>query len=426
MHLLYSILLLLAAVVTGPYWLVKSLRKKKYLAAVPERLGLRLPALAPSVGPIWIHAVSVGEVLAAKPLVTALVAAKPLLPIVISTVTTTGRELAQKEFPFAAAIVYFPFDWGLCIKRFLRRLQPRLIVIMETELWPNFMRHCSRASIPLLLANGRISDRSFRRYLRFRFFAKSMLVQLSAILAQTSEDRDRFVQLGAPSARVFMAGNLKFDFPPPSMAADGEWLQTLRFCMGLNPDTPVVVIGSTMRGEEPLFLEAFGQVLRNRPDARLIIAPRHPERFNEVADCIQKTGMTFLRRSMLPDQSHPEVQVLLLDTIGELRKVYSLASVAIIGGSFLPFGGHNILEPAALGKAILFGPHMTNFKEIADLFKKSEAARQTSLAALPGDLDELLQDSRLRDRLGERASFTYSQNQGATQATLQHLARYLE
>jgi 3-deoxy-D-manno-octulosonic-acid transferase len=426
MHLLYSILLILAAIVTGPYWLVKGLREKKYLAAVPERLGLRLPALASSVRPIWIHAVSVGEVLAAKPLVTALAAARPRLPIVISTVTTTGRELAQKEFACAAAIVYFPFDWGFCIARFLRRLQPRLVVLMETELWPNFLQRCSRASIPLLLANGRISDRSFRRYRLFRVWTRSMLIRISAVLAQTSEDKERFISLGAPPDRVFVAGNLKFDFPTPSAAANGEWLKLLRSCMDLNSDTPVVVIGSTMKGEEALFLEAFLQVLQTLPDARLILAPRHPERFNEVADLIQKTGMTFLRRSMLPDQNPKGVQVLLLDTIGELRQVYSLASVAIIGGSFLPFGGHNVLEPAALAKAILFGPDMTNFREIAGLFLKSHAARQTSLVALPRDLNELLQDSHLRDRLGEQALFTFRQNQGATQATLQHLARHLE
>jgi len=426
MHILYSILLFLAAIVTGPYWLVKGLREKKYFAAVPERLGLRIPELAASGRPIWIHAVSVGEVLAAKPLVMALAAARPQLPIVISTVTTTGRELAQKEFACAAAIVYFPFDWGFCIARFLRQLRPRMVILMETELWPNFMHRCCRASIPLLLANGRISDRSFRHYRLFRALARSMLIKLSAVLVQTSEDRDRFIFLGAPSDRVFVTGNLKFDYPPPSLAGDGEWLGLIRSRMGLNQDTPVVVIGSTMRGEETLFLEAFRQVLRTLPDARLILAPRHPERFNEVADLIQQSGMSYFRRSKLPDQNPKEVQVLLLDTIGELRRVYSLAWVAIVGGSFLPFGGHNILEPAALGKAILFGPDMSNFKEMAGLFLKSRAARQTSLAALSRDLNELFLDSHLRDRLGERAFFTFRQNQGATEATLKHLASHLE
>ncbi len=426
MRYLYSTFLTLAAVLGGPYWIFKVLRDRKYLVNFRQRLGLSSPPASPPAEALWIHAVSVGEVLAAKPLFVSLKERRTDLPIVVSTVTLTGQALAKKELSQATGVFYFPFDWAFSIRRILRVVRPRAVVLMETELWPNFLRICAEAEIPVFLANGRISDASLRRYRHIRWLSRYMLKRLKLIGAQTHEDKRRFEELGADESRVRVTGNLKFDFRAPNIADTGGFLEEVCTCLGIDRGNRAVVIGSSMKGEEELFLEAFKRVRSEISGVRLILAPRHPERFGEVAELIAGTGISFCRRTqMCSDKPAVKTEILLLDTIGELRAVYSLAAVAVIGGSFMPFGGHNLLEPAALGKAIVFGPEMSNFKEMARLFLREQAARQCSPQELPGALTDLLRNPRACDMLGHRAAATFRRNQGATEATLAFLLPYL-
>ncbi len=419
MYLIYSALLTIAAILTSPYWLAIGLKKKKYLQNVGQRFGWRLSPPAASARPLWLHAVSVGEVLAAKVIFLALRKARPALPIVVSTVTVTGQELALREMPDAAAVFYFPFDWGWCVRRFLKRLHPRCVVLLETELWPNFLRECRRREIPVLLANGRLSIRSLRRYSVVRSLIRRMIQNVTLLAVQTGEDSERFVALGAAEEKVRITGSLKFDFPALAVDSESAVIRCAQNALRLEADSLVIVVGSTMRGEEPPILDAFVRVHNHLPQVRLILAPRHPERFTEVGEMLAQSGITFRRRSELSRSPDAAVEAVLLDTIGELRRVYSLASVAVIGGSFLThFGGHNPLEPAALGKAIIFGPHMSNFEEIAGLFIREHAARRCTLQNLAETLLELLRDPDARRLLGDRAAATVRRNQGAIQNTV--------
>lgn len=424
MYTFYSLLLALGALATSPYWLFKAIRQKKYLENFRQRLGWDVPAWDPDSRPLWIHAVSVGEVLAAKPLLARLRTEHPRLPVVVSTVTLTGQALARRELAQAALHFFFPFDWDFCIEPFLNRLRPRAVLLMETELWPNFIRKCAERSVPILIANGRISDRSVSRYRLVRPILAQSLSQVSMIAVQSAEYERRFLSLGARTDQLRVTGNVKFDLPSAASSAGDDSLRKVRACLGLEAETTTIVIGSSMKGEEVLFLQAFQKVYRRLPQARLILAPRHPERFEEVARLIADTGLSFLRRSQTGSNNPPAV-IFLLDTIGELRSTYSLAALAVIGGSFLPFGGHNLLEPAALGKAILFGPHMHNFREAADLFLQQQAARQCTSESLADVMVELLADDQARRLMGERARSTFRQNQGATADTLSAIAPYI-
>lgn len=422
MYYLYSVLLALGVLVGSPYWVYKALKENKYIASFRQRFGWKLPEVVLPHKPVWIHAVSVGEVLAAKCLISALQKTQVQSPIILSTITITGQSLAKQEVPGAAAIFYFPFDWNFCVRRFLERFQPRVVILMEKEIWPNFVRACSRRQVPVFLANGRLSEKSFLRYSRIKRFMRDILRRFEGIGVQTHEDRRRFLELGAIDEQVKVTGNLKFDFPSPDIKSQSDLLAWIHEALALDSESPVIVVGSSMKGEEPLFLKTFCKVQHEVPEARLILAPRHPERFAEVAMLLRESGIPFRRRTQQNGgESLPGARILLLDTIGELRAVYSLATVAVIGGSFLPFGGHNLLEPAALGKAIVFGPEMTNFAEMSRLFLYEHAARQSSMDSLPGALTELLQNPKARNLLGHRALSTFRQNQGATQNTLDFL-----
>ncbi len=425
MYIIYSFLLTLAAFLGIPYWIYRAVKESKYVRNFRQRQGLRLPEIAVAGAPLWIHAVSVGEVLAAQPLLTALRAAKPDVPVVVSTVTLTGHALAEKELSQADAVFYFPFDWAFSVRRFLGRLRPRAVVLMETEMWPNFLRLCSQAGIPVFIANGRISDKSFRRYRWIKWLTRRMLGMIKVSGVQTGEDMRRFIELGAEEGRTRLTGNLKYDFSPAGADSAGDLLRGICACLGLSSDRHAIVIGSSMKGEEELFLDAFRSLRDSAAQPRLILAPRHPERFEEVAELIGRTGLPFQRRTEL-HRAASGTEVLLLDSIGELRAVYALASIAVIGGSFLPFGGHNPLEPAAFGKAIVFGPEMSNFREMAALFLREEAARQCSPAELPSLIADLLTDADARATLGRRAEALSKRNQGATKATVGFLLPDLE
>jgi 3-deoxy-D-manno-octulosonic-acid transferase len=297
---------------------------------------------------------------------------------------------------------------------------------METELWPNFLKGCARRRVPVALANARLSDRSRRRLRRIPRLIRTMLSQVAVVAAQTHEDRRRFVDLGADARRVHVTGNVKFDFAPPDAAQHRAVVESIRARLAAGGTEPIIVVGSSMKGEERLFIDALKSLRAQLPAARMILAPRHPERFDEVARLLSESSVPFVRRSSGNGDAAGGPQVLLLDSIGELRAVYALASVAVIGGSFLPpHGGHNLLEPAALGKAIVFGPQMSNFGEMARMFLREQAARQCSPEQLPRALAELLENPRARDLLGHRALSTFRQNQGATRATVDLVSPHL-
>jgi 3-deoxy-D-manno-octulosonic-acid transferase len=447
-YFIYSFLMGAAALLLAPYWLVKGLRAGKYLSNLRERLGLSFPSLgklpADRPGAIWIHTVSVGELLSSIGLAKRLKEAHPNRPLVVSTTTITGQELARERMQFADAVFYFPFDWSFCVRRVLLAVRPALVIVLETEIWPNFLREARGQKIPVLFVSGRISDRSFARYERYfarfgfflRPFLRNALANASAFLMQSEKDANRIRALGAPADRVSVSGNLKYDMELPAATPLSSWLEAEARRQGRSP---IVVAGSVVATEEPLALIAFGVVQGEHPNALLVLAPRKPERFEAAAEFIHESRRKFLRRSKLALTDHAQganstgngsipkdVNVILLDSIGELASVYRLADGAFVGGSLVPSGGHNILEPAAFGKIPVFGPSMENFAEIAARFVAADAAIQVES---PEDAGvawiELLRNPERRQKMGENAKHLVDSSRGATDRTLAEIFKYL-
>jgi 3-deoxy-D-manno-octulosonic-acid transferase len=423
MYWLYSALLAAALVLTLPYWLMQMSRHGKYRAGLAERLG-RVPArLAADAGKptIWVHAVSVGEVMAVSNLVAELRSRFPQYRIVVSTTTDTGQKLARKRFG-EENVCYFPMDFGFAIRPYLRLLQPKLVIIAETEFWPNFLRFAHASGARVAVVNARISERSFPRYRRFRFLFARILQSVDRFLSQTEEDAKRLRDIGAPVERVQVGGNLKFDVPTPPAP---PIVASLRASFQQSGAGPVIVCGSTVDEEEPLLLRAFENVLASYPRAVMMLAPRHPERFAAVAQILERLGIRFWRRSLWSGDSIAG-GVLLIDTIGELAALYSLADVAFVGGSLVPRGGHNIIEPAQHGVPIIVGSHTENFRDMVRVFQDREAIRVVSVVEFPLVLMELLANGSARAALGRRAAETLQSQTGATQRTANALAKLLE
>jgi len=419
MYLLYSALLGLAVVLTAPWWLVRMLAQGKYRAGLGERLG-RVPArLGPARGCIWVHAVSVGEVLAVSGLVAGLRTRFQDRRVLVSTTTETGQKLARERFG-EESVFYYPVDFGFAIRPYLRALRPSLIVLAESEFWPNFLRLARSGGARSAVVNARVSDRSLPRYLRLRALWRRVLLDLDVFLAQSEEDARRLVAIGAPEARVRVGGNLKFDVQPPEALPVGEMMRRI-----LAPATAVIVCGSTAEGEEPVTLQAFSAVLQKHPLAMLILAPRRPERFEAVASLLTASGLKFWRRSQLAGTESPSGGVLLLDSIGELAALYSLASLAFVGGSLVAHGGHNILEPAQFGVATLVGPHTENFRDIIGIFERAGAVKVVTPETFTGELLRLLDDAAAHQELGRRAAEVVRQQRGATERTLDELEKLL-
>ncbi len=404
----------------SPVLLARMLTTGKYRAGFGERLG-RYPAPVAALGgrrPVWVHAVSVGETVAALPLVTALHAARPDLPLVLSTVTPTGQA-AARERAREALVCYFPFDLRGPVRRALDTIRPRLVLLLETEIWPVFLLEAARRGVPVGIVNGRLSDRSFRRYRLVRPLLARCLRTLAFIGAQSQGDADRFLALGAPAERTVVTGNLKIDqaaSPPRPGAATPESLER---ALALRAG-PRLVAGSTHRGEEGPVLDAFARLRERVPDLRLILAPRHPERLAEVARLLDERGLRWQRRSERPGPAGaPAPDVVLVDTIGELAAMYGLADVVFVGGSLVPTGGHSLLEPAAHGRAPLHGPHMHNFREVTRALAEAGGAVPVEDA---GSLAEaaatLLADPARRADLGARARGVLEAGRGATARTL--------
>ncbi|HEX9192117.1 MAG TPA: 3-deoxy-D-manno-octulosonic acid transferase [Candidatus Deferrimicrobiaceae bacterium] len=379
-HVLYNAAIAAALLAGAPLWIPWVLSARKRRKNFPERLGLRgLPSL-PSAGNrprVWVHAVSVGETLAAAPLLRKLRELAPDAQLLLSNVTLTGREIGEKALgDVVDAGFYFPFDIPRLCGRFLDRLRPDVVVIVETEIWPNFLAACAARGIPPVIVNGRLSERSFRGYLRLRWFFAPVLRTFRAISAQSREDAGRFVELGAPGGIVSVGGNLKFDLSPPEPKDNG-----LSALLAGEKSGGVlwVVAGSTHEGEEEAVLRAFLPARNINPALKLLLAPRHPERFGAVEALLTREGIESIRRSALPaDTRATGAPVVLLDSVGELAGAYAAADLAFVGGSLVPKGGHNVLEPAGHGVPTLVGPHMENFREIAATFLSAGALLQVS------------------------------------------------
>ena len=402
-----------------PYWLYQILRHGKYRKGLAERMG-RVPArLTDGSRPgrvIWVHAVSVGEVLAVSGLVEQMRLASPQTRVLVSTTTDTGQELARKRFG-ADNVFYFPMDFAFAIRPYLQALRPELVVLAETEFWPNFLRQAHASGARIAVVNARISDRSWPRYRRFRWALRRMLVHVDLFLAQTTEDSTRLQSIGAQAGRMQVTGNLKFDV---SLPASPPMVESLRRSLASEGAGPVLVCGSTVEDEEPPLLKAFENLRVAHPRAVMILAPRHPERFDDVAILLKRLGMPSVRRSQWRGETLAG-GVLLVDTIGELAALYALADVAFVGGSLVPRGGHNIIEPAQHGVAVVTGNHTENFRDIVALFQSRDAVRIVGLAELPLTLMQLLADDAERLGLGRRALETIRSQMGATSRTLEAL-----
>ena len=444
MYLIYNLMLWLASPLLIPWLAYRALRGR--LAGLGQRLGFvprgsangPLPYGRGSDKPcVWFHAVSLGEVKAAGVLVKELKSRVPGVRIVMTTSTRTGWEAARRLLPPGDSVLFPPLDLPWVCRRFLRRIRPNALVVLETELWPNLFREAKRRGIPLGVANGRISDKAFPRYRASRFLWRQVLALPDVLFVQTARDAERFLALGAPPEKVRLAGNLKFAIRPASMPI----VETLRAMIRASGSGPVLVAGSTMPGEEYYLLETFRELAQEFPRLWMILAPRHPERFLPVAEEVRRMGIPLQLRSELQGHTTPSFPgVLLLDTIGELGDVYQLATVAFVGGTLAPTGGHNVLEPAYFGRAIVIGPSMNNFQEIADTFlqdmgvgqipgvagvRTGAIARVQDAGSLAATLRFLFRNPEFSRRLGEAAQELVGKNASGVSKVVGELEKLL-
>jgi 3-deoxy-D-manno-octulosonic-acid transferase len=427
MYALYSVLIVTFFVVMSPYLAWQAIRYRKYIGSLRQRLGY-LPISFNLDGDesIWIHAVSVGEVLTARALLPQLRERYPRFRLFLSTTTMTGQQVARNNLQYVDEVFYFPFDLGFVVNRTLRLVRPRLFIMMETEIWPNLLRACRRGGVKTVLVNGRISARSYPRYRIARPFLRHVLAQVDRFCMQGEESARRIVNMGADPETVVVTGSLKFDsLEIPGAAQDRGRNRVLRF-FRISNERPVIIAASTLKGEEEPVFEAFQRIRARLPQTLLIIAPRKPERFDEVEQLARRSGWNVARRTELRVDAEPRHDVVVLDTIGELAQLYQIATAVFVGGSLVDQGGHNILEPAVFGKAIVFGPHMQNFAEIAHAFLERDAAIQVRT---PRELEHallgLLNDPVRRASLGAAARALVEANRGARNKTMTAIAQLM-
>jgi 3-deoxy-D-manno-octulosonic-acid transferase len=429
MYLAYSALTLVAFLLVSPYFLYQAIRYKKYVGSLRERLGyLPISFNVDGEQSIWIHAVSVGEALTARALAADLKRRYPRLRLYLSTTTMAGQQVAKASLRHLVdGVFYFPFDWMFTIRRTLNLVRPRLFIMMETEIWPNLLRACRKRGVKTAVINGRISARSYPRYRLIRPFFRRVLADVDRFCMQSEESAHRLKDLGADPGRVTVTGSLKFDsLELPAPTAHGQPRERVLRFFRVSSHRTVIIAGSTMRGEETAVLEAFRKIKTTRTHAIAIIAPRQPERFGEVERLSRDAGFVTIRRSELPIDAEPRADVVVLDTIGELAQLYQLATAVFVGGSLADHGGHNILEPAIFGKPIVFGPHMQNFREIAEAFVANDAAIQVQTEReLDAAILSLVRDPVHRARLGAAARALVEANRGAKDKTLVVLGELL-
>lgn len=423
MQLLYSLLLSLAAFFLLPWFVVQAIVRKKYIDNLKQRFGWLPVAVEDDGRPaIWIHAVSVGEALTAGSLLSGLKTRFPGHRLIVSTTTATGQAVAKAQLKEADGVCYFPFDWRFAVRRALRVIRPRIVVLMESELWFNFLSECRAEGIAVIVANGRISDRSFPRSMKFRFFVSRLYALVDRFAMQSRTDLERAVALGADPGKVVVTGNLKYDLGRQAGDGGDEKSARLDQLFALS-GSPLIVAGSTTEGEEEPVLDAWEMCRRRGGRVRLLLAPRHPERFDSVARLLESRGVSFARRSA--GAGAPSADVVLLDSIGELASIYRFASAVFIGGSLVPKGGHNILEPALYSRPIVVGPYMENFRDIAADFLRRDALiklRSGGAPELAGALAGILEDENLASRLGTNARAAVEASRGATSLTVDLIA----
>ena len=457
--MLYDIGFLIFSIIYLPILIFKGKLHREF----PERFGryalVKEKELLSGEDRIWIQAVSVGEVAACKSLIPLLKKSFPRHDLVISTITKAGNDLAKKLFSKDAAIIYFPIDFSFTVRRAVKYIKPRLYIMIETEIWPNLLKELLLNSVPSVMINGRISDRSIGKYRLVKPILKNVLSKIDALCMQDTIDAERIIELGAPPGRVKVTGNMKFDVEVP---ANVEASDVVRRSLSLNEDDPLFVAGSTHSGEEEAIVEAFKELILDFPKIKLLIAPRHIDRVKEVEKIIKKSGLDSIRISricLLPERHCEEpkatkqsqkqdcfapsglamtedifarndisatARVLILDTIGHLNEVYSAATLVFVGGSLVKHGGQNPIEPAVLGKAILFGPHMFNFRSITEVLLKEGAALQVAgKEDLVKNLKMLINDPMRRSKIGDNAKKVIAQNRGATRKNLEKISEIL-
>jgi 3-deoxy-D-manno-octulosonic-acid transferase len=421
MYLAYSLLSLVFFVLISPYFVYQAVRYKKHVGSLRQRLGYLPIAFNVDGEPsIWIHAVSVGETLTARALIADLRARYPRLRLYLSTTTIAGQQVAKKNLQQVDGVFYFPFDWTFTVRRTLDIVRPRMFVMMETEIWPNLLRECRARGIKTAVINGRISARSFPRYRLVRPLFQRVLADIDRFCMQGDESARRVIELGADPKRVTVTGSLKFDsLPLPAALSHGRSREPVLRYFRVSPSRVVLVAGSTMKPEDAAVLRAFARIRSIAPGSLLVIAPRQKERFAEVERLAREEGFTVARRSDLPIDGEPRVDVVVLDTFGELAQIYQIATLVFVGGSLADYGGHNILEPAVFGKPIVFGPHMHNFREIAEAFLAHRAGLQVhSERELEEELRNLVADPVRRAGLGAAARALVEANRGAKDKTM--------
>ncbi len=418
-HLLYNILFTFFLIFAAPYFLFRALIDEQFRKELIQRMGC-FPSL-PFKRPIWVHAASVGEVICSIPLIKRIKKKFPQSEIVITTMTRTGHETARTQIPEANAVLLFPIDHPLSLRRTIAKIQPGLLLIAETELWPNLLRSCGKKGIPIILFNGRISEKSFRRYLLFKFFFKDCLKHISLFLMQTEEDRNRMIEIGALIDKTQVVGNLKFDQPFPSITQ--EALAGMTKSLHLQGNETFLIAGSTHSGEEEILLSLFKDLRKVDPHLILVLAPRHLERLEEVERVLKKESLLWRRKTLLSldqERSNGEQkelpEVILLDTMGELMSLYSLGTLVFIGGTLVPVGGHNPIEPLFFKKCVLFGPHMFHFLEISrQLVEAGGAIQVGGKEDLAFHLKRLLSDESARKEVGEKGYQFLQKHRGATE-----------
>jgi 3-deoxy-D-manno-octulosonic-acid transferase len=415
----YNLLLILVLLLGAPVWLFRP----RWREGLRERLGAGAERVARTQAgrqQVWVHAVSVGEVMAISGLVEELDSRLGEGAVVISTTTRTGQQLARQRFG-AERCFYFPMDLPWVVRAAVRALRPRLLVLAESELWPNVLAELNRRRVPVVVVNARISDRSFPRYLRLRRLWQPFLAMLSLVLAQSAEDARRFVAIGVPQARVRFGGNLKYDTRPPRATPLVE-----AFRSHLPERAKVLVAGSTLEDEERVLLEAWPAICARVPEVVMVLAPRHPERFARVAALARELKMSLIERSCWTGSAAPAGSVFLLDSIGELGSIYSLATVAFVGGSLVPAGGHNPLEPARFGVPVLMGPHYENFRDAVEALREADALHIVERPQIGQSIAALLADGDAARTMGERGQAVFEQQGGATRRAVNAVLQILK
>jgi len=423
LHILYDAVYLAILLIATPFLLFKMLTSRKHRAGLSERLGA-IDEMDDRGPRIWVHGVSVGEVLAAKSLIRVLEEELPGHEIVISTTTKTGQEAARKHYP-EKRIFYYPLDLSFATRRVLRRVKPEAVILMELEIWPNFLLATSETRVPVLLANGRISDHSFRRYRILQRVIPEPMDRIMLYCVQTRIYGERFLRLGVPRDRVHVTGTMKFDNIPTDRSEEVRAKRRLELLY--RPGECVLMGGSTHPSEEETLFGIFEDLRRSRPDCRLILVPRHPERLDEVEAMLVRRGAKVVRKTKLTSETADPEAVVLVDTMGELAELYAAADLVFVGGSLIPHGGQNMMDPAGYGRAVVFGPHIQNFQESVDILLDAGAAVMVpDAAALKAEILALVDDpGKVRD-IGERARQVVIDQQGASRRTMDLIRPWIE